>query len=481
MLKIIQTMALWGIDVFPVEVQVDVRNGLPGFSLVGLPDSSIREARDRVGAALSNSGYDLPPRKYTINLAPADRKKEGSSFDLPIAFGILATIENINVSENFIFVGELGLDAQVRKVSGIIAMAQKVKEMGKVLVFPNTQVQEIAKVKDLLSLSVTCVKDLLTITQKKPKYRFKNSPQEFDFPIKFEDIIGLDHIKRGLEIAALGRHSVLLYGSPGTGKSMSAKALASILLPNSPKKQDEIQNIYSSIGQEKSLNEIPFRSPHHSSSTAAILGGGIPLKPGEISLAHGGVLFLDELPEFSRQILEGLREPMEEGSISISRAQEKQNFPADFMLIAALNPCPCGYHGTSKCKCNQYQITRYLSKISGPILDRFDMALSFYPSDANLLTLKGKNVKSTSKFIRDKLLKCKQKEGKNLQDYLDEIKQNPSCAMAFTEIQNQEEYSKRAQYKHLNVAHTIAMLENRKLQAIDLWETLEYRQFTFLK
>lgn len=388
MLAIIKSVALVGLEGHLVRVEVDVSSGLPGFYVVGLPDAAVKEARDRVRTAIKNSGFDFPPRRITINLAPADIKKEGPSFDLAMAVGILAATEQIDPSRcsNCAFFGELSLDGSVRGVAGILAsvLDARQKDIDSVIV-PSANAEEAALVEGVKVYPVSHLKQLVghlkgevvieplkVEVEKLAQMRRGNVPD-------MADVKGQHFARRALEIAAAGGHNVLMLGSPGSGKTMLAERLSGILPPLSFAESLEVTKIHSLAGlldpQRPLVVERPFRSPHHTISTAALVGGGKYPRPGEISLAHGGVLFLDELPEFGRDALEALRQPLEEGKVTISRVHSSITYPARFMLVGAMNPCPCGFLGDREreCTCTPLQIRRYLGRISGPLLDRIDM------------------------------------------------------------------------------------------------------------
>ena len=382
-LAVLTSRALVGLAAPEVSVEVHLANGLPAFTLVGLPDVEVREARDRVRAALQTSQFEFPQRRITVNLAPADLPKEGGLFDLAIALGILAASGQIPADAlgQYEFSGELSLSGELRPVRGSLALARQAAESGRTLILPSANAAEAALVNGVTILPapnlLAVVAHLCRHTPLEPYTGAPLAPPP-TYP-DLADVKGQVQARRALEVAASGQHSLLFYGPPGTGKSMLAQRLPGLLPPMSDAEALETAAIHSVEGsfRPERWRQRPMRGPHHSASTAALVGGGSTPRPGEISLAHNGVLFLDELPEFDRRVLEALREPLESGHITISRAARRAEFPARFQLVAAMNPCPCGFHGhpDGRCRCTPEQIARYRGKLSGPLLDRIDLLL----------------------------------------------------------------------------------------------------------
>ena len=387
MLVKVQSSAILGLEGYLVEVEVDSMRGLPGQNIVGLPDAAVKESRDRVKFAISNSGFEYPPGYFTINLAPADIRKEGPMYDLPIAIGILASSEQVSPKylSDTVVLGELSLDGGIRPVNGILPMCLAIKNMGKKRVLvPKGNADEAALVSDLEVISGENLAEAAKLLNGEKKLishkvdiqRLFSGEPEYD--IDFSEVKGQGHVKRALEVAAAGGHNVLLVGPPGSGKTMLAKRLPTILPPLSLEEALEVTKLYSVTGLLNSKTLIttrPFRAPHHTTSDIGIIGGGRCPRPGEVSLAHMGVLFLDEFSEFDRNVLEVLRQPLEDNLVTVSRALGSVTFPAEFMLVAAMNPCPCGNYldPVKECLCPPWKIQRYWRKLSAPLLDRIDL------------------------------------------------------------------------------------------------------------
>jgi len=396
MLSHVWSSATIGIEALPVEIEVNIDKGLPSYTVVGLPVGAVRECRDRIWAALKNTGLPIPRGSITINLAPADLRKESAAFDLPIAVGLMAAHGNgisPGILDRYFVTGELALDGKVRPVRGVLPMALRARSEGKhgVLV-PAINAAEAAVVEGITVYPIGSIADafyVLTEDRKAPDEYVSDISALFEearqSPVDFSDVRGQENVKRALEVAAAGGHNVIMVGPPGAGKTMLARRLSTILPPLTSDEALETTKIHSVDGALRNgyglIATRPFRSPHHTISDAGLCGGGANPRPGEISLAHNGVLFLDELPEFKRQVLEVLRQPLEAGCITISRAQLSVEYPARFMLVASMNPCPCGHLNdpNRECVCSPPQIQRYLSRISGPLMDRIDLHIEVAP------------------------------------------------------------------------------------------------------
>ena len=388
MLAKVLSGAILGIDAYIVEVEVDIAQGLPVFATVGLPDGAVKESKERVKSAIKNSGYDFPPKRITVNLAPADVKKEGAGFDLPIAVGILAALGVASpiLLEEYLLLGELSLDGRVKSIRGALSLAMAAKSKGKRgVLLPKENAEEAAVVQGIDVLGVDVLSEVVDFLngQKTILPTFVDLQEIFSrekhYAEDFNEVKGQEHVKRALEIAAAGGHNIIMIGPPGAGKTMLAKRISTVLPDLSFEEAIEVTRVYSVLGllppHSALIATRPFRSPHHTISDAGLIGGSHIPRPGEVSLSHNGVLFLDELPEFKKNVLEVLRQPLEDGRVTISRALSSLTFPSSFMLVAAMNPCPCGFYTdpNRECTCTIPQILRYRSRISGPLMDRIDI------------------------------------------------------------------------------------------------------------